>query len=162
MSQKPISGEPIPELKQPEIEELQKLIQYNIDSREGYLHAAQKVADEHLRTLFTELSMERDQYISELQAFLITNDQQPTESGSYLARVHRTWIDIRKMVSFNDTQALLKEILRGETYLVQMYQTMLAAQHHERLDEVLQRHYGRLHQTLEKITNLQETGSTSS
>lgn len=104
---------------------LQELIRMNVDSRDGFRYAAEKVDDLTLQETFWRLADERDAQADELCHYVEWNCEEPRKTGSYAAALHRTWIAIREMTSADHTGAILSEAERGEDQIKEAYENVL-------------------------------------
>jgi uncharacterized protein (TIGR02284 family) len=105
---------------------LQDLIQVNIDSRDGFEEAADKLTEKNssLATLFRQMSMERGRQADELQEIVANNAEDPQDSGSVAAAVHRGWIDLRAALGGGE-HAILSEAERGEDHIKGKYESAI-------------------------------------
>lgn len=102
---------------------LQDLIQVNIDSRDGFEEAAEKLSEKNssLATTFRQMSMERGRQADELQDIVAHNDEEPQERGSVAAAMHRGLIDLRAALGGGE-HAILSEAERGEDHIKGKYE----------------------------------------
>lgn len=107
------------------VDKLQKLIRANIDAYNGLLDSAKAIADEEISALFRDLASERSSLASELQAHVTWNGEEAEEDGSVAAAVHRTWINLRSMISGGGPAAILAEAERGEDHIKAAYEEVL-------------------------------------
>src|SRR4030095_13989486 len=76
------------------IECLNDLIETCRDGENGFLSAAEHVKDPELSRFFNQCSLQRAQFVSELQSEVRQLGGTPKESGSVSAAFHRGWINI--------------------------------------------------------------------
>lgn len=107
---------------------LRGLAQLNIDSRDGFDYAAERIEDEAMAiaTRFRELSDERARFAEQLDGLLINNGEDTPEESSWAASMHRTWMNIRDMLSAKvDIYAVVAEAERGEDVIKHAYEDAL-------------------------------------
>lgn len=112
-------------LSEETIETVQDLIQLNIDSRDGYRLAAEKLEDLTVASAFDFVAHQRELHADELALFVARTGERPRREGSYLATVQRTWNEIREMLSGDDCLAMLEEAERGEDAVKSAYEDAL-------------------------------------
>lgn len=95
-----------------------------IDSREGYEEALSDAEGRGLTPLFREMIAMRTRHHAELDAMLKSAGQQPDESGSMMATVHRTVIKVRSLFG-GLGQNILPGLIDGEERVVSYYDEVL-------------------------------------
>lgn len=128
-------------LEQSTIDKLQQLIRINIDSEQGFDDAAKQIEDSNISALFTELAGQRRQQATELQDYVQWNGEKPRDEGSYAAAFHRTWIDIKSMLTGGDAHSILAEAERGEDQIKSAYEDALQETAGSAMNDVLSRQY---------------------
>lgn len=104
---------------------LRQLAQLNIDSRDGFDYAAERIEDDtpEIAKRFRELSDQRARYAEQLESLLLNSGEDTPEEGSWAASMHRTWMNIRDMLSEKpDIYAVVAEAERGEDVIRQAYE----------------------------------------
>jgi len=104
---------------------LNDLIQKNLDAEHGYLNAAANVNDPILRNFFHAARENRQRFAKELSARVIELGGQPTQTTSFVADAHRTWMDLRAAFSSHNEDVVLRECIRGEEATVHDYKEAL-------------------------------------
>jgi uncharacterized protein (TIGR02284 family) len=107
---------------------LRELAQLNIDSRDGFDYAAERIEDEtpQIAIRFRELSDERARFAEQIDGLLINNGEDAPEEGSWAASMHRTWMNVRDMLSEKlDIYAVVSEAERGEDVIKNAYEDAL-------------------------------------
>jgi uncharacterized protein (TIGR02284 family) len=107
------------------IECLNDLIQTCRDGENGFQTAADHVKDPSLKELFSEYSVQRAQFASELESEVRQLGGTPSRMGSVSAAFHRGWIDIKSIVTGGSDQAIIAECERGEEAAIENYQRVL-------------------------------------
>jgi len=90
----------------------------------GFQTAAGHVKDSGLTTLFNECSVQRAQFVSELESEVRQLGGTPAKTGSVSATFHRGWMNIKSIVARGD-DAIVAECERGEDAAVENYQRVL-------------------------------------
>jgi uncharacterized protein (TIGR02284 family) len=110
----------------PSLSQLQDLLSINIDSQKGFLEAAESTSDAQLKTFFAEFSQKRAHNAAELRSFISSAGEQPTNTGSVSATIHRWWIDAKQALTGKDPQSILNEAERGEDSIKKVYENTLS------------------------------------
>ncbi|QDV40358.1 hypothetical protein Enr13x_01640 [Stieleria neptunia] len=138
------------------ITKLQKLIQANLDSYEGFHEAAEKLDHEQLSTLFRSIGNERSAMASELQQYVEFNGEKAQDDGSVAAKMHRLWIDIRAKLNNGDPQVILNEAERGEDHIKEAYEEVLKETAGGAMNDVLTAQYAKVKAGHDKIRDLRD------
>jgi uncharacterized protein (TIGR02284 family) len=104
---------------------LNSLIETCKDGQEGFRNAAENVKNVDYKSLFSELSIQRQQYVAELQALVSGLGHDLEKSGSIAGALHRGWIDLKAALTSGDEHAILAECERGEDSAVAEYRDAL-------------------------------------
>lgn len=142
-------------LSEPTIDALQELICINIDARDGFNEAAEKVEEVTLAALFRELAVQRTDQASELRAIVSANGQDAAKEGSYAAAAHRAWMDLRAALG-GGTAAVLSEAERGEDHIKAKYEEVMNSLQGGAARDVLQRHYAAVKQAHDRVRDLRD------
>jgi uncharacterized protein (TIGR02284 family) len=103
------------------IDLLKNLIQLNRDGQNGFREAAEKITDPEIRAFFHEKSLERGQFVGELDNDLHRLGEKDVDtSGSVGGAVHRAWIDLKSALGGGE-HAILAEAERGEDAVKEAY-----------------------------------------
>jgi len=145
------------ELSQETQEAVQDLIQANLDSESGFREVAGEVDDPQLSQLFVRMAETRKELARDLQAHVLMDGERPRLDGSWLASLHRTWVDIRAKVSGGDPAVLLTEAERGEDYIKAAYEDVLKRTAGSALNDLLQHQYAEIKKGHDSIRELRDT-----
>ncbi len=139
------------------INDLQTLIRYNIDSYDGFNESAEEIDDARIAQLFRDIANERSEFATELQNFVEYNGEEPVESGSIAAAVHRTWINVRSKLVGGEAYAVLAEAERGEDTIKAAYESILRDKPTGAMADVLQRQYLAVKRQHDKVRDLRDS-----
>jgi uncharacterized protein (TIGR02284 family) len=107
---------------------LDDLIVTLIDSVKGFEHSAEKAEAARYRTFFAEMALERREAVATLQAASRAEGGKPADYGSAAATLHRRFEDLRAALGGGDA-AIVREVERGEDYLKEEFDRVLADEH---------------------------------
>lgn len=139
-----------------EINQIQGLIQSNIDSRDGFRHAASATDDLTLQSAFVQVANEREAQAAELATFVAWSGESPREEGSVGAALQRALMTIRESLSFDDRYAILCEAERCEDMIKAAYESAMVAISGSVMDDVLLRQYRAVTATHDRIRDLRD------
>ena len=138
------------------VSQLQELIQMNVDSRDGFRHAANATDDLTLQISFEQFADDRDVQSDELARFVAWSGEAPRFEGSFAAVVNRAWMTIREMVSSDNRYAILCEMERGEDSLKAAYEVALRDTPASAASDVLVHQYAAVKATHDRIRDLRD------
>jgi len=104
---------------------LDDLIQTCRDAENGFQTAAVHVKDPELKKLFSESSIQRAQFASELESEVRQLGGTPATRGSVSAAFHRGWMNIKSIVTGGSDDAIIAECERSEDAAVENYQRVM-------------------------------------
>src|SRR5688572_13470527 len=86
---------------------LNDLIETLKDGQEGFRTAAEDVQSSDLKSLFSQYSLQRGQFVDELQSVARTlGENQPESQSSVAGALHRGWIDLKSALMSKDEHAI--------------------------------------------------------
>lgn len=97
------------------------------DSAAGYRKAQEETTDIALKAEFGHLADERDDMVEALDESLTGLGVTPDTTGTVMGAAHRLFIDLRSAISGRDRNAILREIVRGESVLEEAYDAAIKA-----------------------------------
>lgn len=133
--------EPKLDLDPATIEAIQDLIQANLDAAGGFKEAAKEIDDSIVSSLFSACSVQRNKHASQLQYYVVRNGERARTEGTWLASLHRVWLDLRAKLSGGDPYVLLCEVERGEDHIKAAYEETLKQTAGNALSGVLVKQY---------------------
>jgi uncharacterized protein (TIGR02284 family) len=108
-----------------ELDQIEKLLKRVVDSRDGYADANEKAEQSRHQEFLGKLAEKRQDYALFLQRKLEEHGRKINMEGSFLADVHRFFMDIKWKLD-SDDEELFEEIIRGEKALLDEYDETLA------------------------------------
>jgi uncharacterized protein (TIGR02284 family) len=134
---------------------LNDLVQANIDSRDGFRHAAGEIQEVAVANMFTQLASERDRQAIELKGLVSLNGEKPAKDGSFAAAAHRAWMDFRTAIG-GGLQAVLNEAERGEDHIKAKYEDALKNNAGSAVNDVLQRQYAAVKAAHDRVRDMRD------
>jgi uncharacterized protein (TIGR02284 family) len=104
---------------------LNTLIRTTLDSVKGFAEACEDDTHTQHSRFFDEMSRERSQVASQLQAQVRALGGDPEDDSSFTAAAHRGFMNLKQAVMGNDDEAIIEEVERGEDYLKAKYEAAL-------------------------------------
>ncbi|MEP6672679.1 MAG: PA2169 family four-helix-bundle protein [Chthoniobacter sp.] len=121
---------------------LNHLIQTCKDGQEGFLTAAENVADPDSKKLFSEYSLQRSKFVGDLQSMAHElGESDPEAEGSVTGTAHRGWMNLKSAILSEDAHAVLVECERGESHAVAQYEKFLQLELPAPIRELASLHY---------------------
>lgn len=145
-------------LSEETVRKLQDLIQANIDSVSGLREAAEVVDDPKVALLFRSIAGERSELAAELQNHVMFNQERPRTEGSWLAKLHRLWVDFRGTANTGEPDVVLAEAERADDFLKYAYEAVLKATAGSPINDLLLKHYKTVKTGGDQIRELREFG----
>jgi uncharacterized protein (TIGR02284 family) len=103
---------------------LNDLLTRSYDAVKGYEEAANEVNHLQLRQWMFNNAENRTTYISELESQIKNLGGTPDRGSSFLASLHRIWLEYKANINDGD-EAVLEECIRGEERAVEDYDRVL-------------------------------------
>jgi uncharacterized protein (TIGR02284 family) len=104
---------------------LNTLIATTLDSMKGYREAAEDSENAQHQQFFNQMSEERSQVASDLQAHVRTLGGDPEMDSSTAGAAHRGWVDLKSAITGRNEQAIVNEVERGEDYIKGKFETAM-------------------------------------
>lgn len=101
------------------------LIQKNRDAEKGFAELSNIAKADSLATWFSDRSVDREGFVLQLKAELLSIGQNYTDKGSAAGNLHRAWMNIKDVFSLGSDDAMLAEAIRGEKAALQEYYLVL-------------------------------------
>ncbi len=106
---------------------LNELIEKNINAKDGYAKAIEKVDNSEIKRFFKSRAEERAEFVKELRSEVWNNGEIPENSGNITGELHRNWMSLKSLFSSNDEEAMLNETIRGEKSSLEEYNEILSS-----------------------------------
>ena len=148
--------EMITDLRDDTVEALQDLVQITQDSSDGFTEAAEVIDNEFLTKLFTEFAEQRKAMSDRLSGYLELNSEDADNSGSWKAKFHRWWLDLRGKLSGGDAYAVLAEAERGEDEIKAVYEDLIKQTTGNPVNDVLHEQYVEIVRGHDRIRDLRD------
>jgi uncharacterized protein (TIGR02284 family) len=113
-------------MKDNELDQVEKLLKRVVDSRDGYADAHDKTTQSRHQVFIGKLAGQRQDFAKTIAQKLEDNDREVDLEGSFLADIHRFYMDIKHKMD-SDDEELFEEIIRGEEHLLDLYDDTLEA-----------------------------------
>ena len=132
------------------------LIETCKDGQHGFEEAAKSIGDPALRAELMQYSMQRKEFAAALQQAMQSMGEEPEESGSMAAALHRGWLKLREAVSSNDDYSILAECERGEDSAVQTYRDAMSHEVPPGVDDIVETQYSAIKHVHDRIRSLRD------
>lgn len=105
---------------------LNSLIKTTLDSRKGFLDAAEDAENTHFAAFFADFAERRAQAAATLQAEVRRLGGEPADEGSVAGAAHRTFMNLKEMFVSRDDKAIVEEVERGEDHIKSKFEEAFA------------------------------------
>ena len=144
------------------ISTLNSVIETLKDGQEGFRQAAEAVKDSQLKSLFSELSLQRSKFAGELQNHIIQmGEPKPEDSSSTAGALHRAWINMKAAITSRDDHAILSECERGEDSAVSEYKKAMEEELPSPARDLLSRQYSDIKAAHDGVKALRDARKSS-
>ena len=127
------------------------------DSEEGYRHSANDIDDWQLRSMFLELARVRGEQGDEIDRLLQRFGGEPVpKGGSASGTLHRTFVDLKAAITGNNRQAVINEVVRGESYAESVFDRALRADLPADVRQVVQRQHNSVRESRDRVRRMQQ------
>ena len=138
---------------------LNQLIQTCKDGESGFQQAAEGVDDPNLQRLFASYSQQRSEFAAELQAEVGRLARTPPTGGHATAALHRSWMEMKAVVTGRDEGAIIAECERGEDMAVRTYEQALSSGLPPDLKAIVERQFSGVKEAHDQIRSLERAHS---
>ena len=140
---------------------LNDLIETCRDGQSGFREAAEYVESPALKTFFRQESLERAQFVGDLQQQVQALGGDPEKSGSTTGKVHRAWMTIKGTLTGKDDKSILNEVERGEDSAVEAYQDALREGLPTNLRMIVEKEYLQIKGVHDRVKQMRDARSVS-
>lgn len=105
--------------------ELNDVLERNYDAINGYSDAARDVENVALKEYLVNQAAERVRFGREVKDEITILGGTPTEEGSTLGFLHRTWMNFKTNLVHDNEKEVCEECIRGEKAAVEEYDQLL-------------------------------------
>lgn len=92
-----------------------------IDSKDGYEQAVERSDNPAHQALFREMIDRRTRNAAQIRTYLAQQGEEMDDDGSLLAAAHRAFTSMKDTVTGSGDEAILEEVIRGESALLNAY-----------------------------------------
>lgn len=144
------------------ISTLNNLIETCRDGQNGFKEAAENVKSPELKTFLNQTSLERAQFVGELQLEVRNLGGDPEKTGSAAAAIHRAWIDIKGTLTGKDDHSILNECERGEDSAVESYKDALKLGLPANILSTVERQFQSVKQVHDRVKQMRDSKTAAS
>jgi uncharacterized protein (TIGR02284 family) len=144
------------------ISTLNNLIETCKDGQNGFKEAAENVKSPELKEFFNKVSLERSQFVGDLQQQVHILGGDPEKAGSAAGSLHRAWINIKGTLMGKDDETILNEAERGEDSAVKAYEDALKQGLPANLNAILESQYRSVKQVHDRVKQMRDAKSARS
>ena len=105
---------------------LNDLLERTYDAEKGFKTAAENIDNQALKNYFKSKAEERYTFGHELKSEIKSFNQEIDKGGSIAGTAHRTWMDIKAMLSLDTEESMLEEAIRGEKAAIEEYDDVIS------------------------------------
>jgi uncharacterized protein (TIGR02284 family) len=102
------------------------LIETCRDGARGFQTAASLVKDSSLAALLRDLADERCAFAAELEPHAQRLGGETAAQGTAKAALHRSWMDLKSVLTSRDDQAVMTEVRRGDAATLRLFDDAIA------------------------------------
>jgi uncharacterized protein (TIGR02284 family) len=133
---------------------LNHLIELCKDGERGFHAAADYVHDPWLKSLFTDLAIQREKFAAELSPYMHRVGGQDVADGSTAGALHRRWMAVKDVVTGHRDHAIVVEAERGEHAALAAYEDAVNGMLSPTVRDVIERQLGELKQANDRVRAL--------
>lgn len=141
------------------ISTLNDLIETCRDGQNGFKEAADNAKSPELKEFFNRVSLERSQFVGDLQQQIHILGGDPEKAGSAAGALHRAWMNIKGTLTGKDDEAILNEVERGEDSAVKAYEDALKKGLPANLNAIVESQYRSIKQAHDRVKQMRDAKS---
>ena len=136
---------------------LNGLVDISRDGAAGFRTCADDTDDATLKIYFQNRAQSCDEAVRILSAEVRRYGGDPDKSSSAVGTLHRVWVDLKIMLSNNDSVAVLEECERGEAAALMAYENALREELPGELRALLDHQYEGAKRNHDRVRQLRDT-----
>lgn len=137
---------------------LNELLTRNYDAEKGYQKAAEDIDNSLLKDFFKDYSVQRYDFGHEIKDEINRLGAEPDKGASTASKAHRSWIDLKSLLTGKDAEAVIKECVRGERKALDDYEDALRRNDLPPTSrEVVQRQHDKIQNAVERLNQIENT-----
>ena len=136
---------------------LNGLVDISRDGAAGFRTCPDDTDDATLKIYFQNRAQSCDEAVRILSAEVRRYGGDPDKSGSAVGTLHRVWVDLKTMLSNNDSVAVLEECERGEAAALMAYENALREELPGELRALLDHQYEGAKRNHDRVRQLRDT-----
>lgn len=140
------------------VEALNELLERNYDAEKGYKKAAEDIENSTLKEFFKDYSGQRYSFGHEIKEEIRKMGGEPEKGSGVRSNLHRTWIDVKSLLTGKDTEAVVKECIRGEKTALEDYEDALKINDlSTSARDVVQRQHDKIQGAVNRLNQIENT-----
>ena len=108
------------------VKKLNAILERTYDAEQGFAKAAQGCKAKSLASWFNDRALDRSLFAEELKKEIQAMGGKKTNMGSFRGGAHRAWMDIKALFSYDNNEAMIDEVLKGEKSALKEYEEILS------------------------------------
>jgi len=108
-----------------DISVLNGLITTALDSMKGFEDAAEDAKSTRFAAVFADFARDRGQVVASLRAEVLRLGGKPEERASFLGAAHRSFMDLKQVLTGKNDKAVVDEVERGEDHIKAKFEIAL-------------------------------------
>jgi uncharacterized protein (TIGR02284 family) len=129
------------------------------DAEQGFHGAAGVTNEPALKETLEQYSLQHGQFAAQLQEAVRSTGFDPTLPLGMGGRLYSEWINLKALVTRHDPYAILVEVARGETWVVDTYRDALEKNLPVGIRAVIAQQYAQIQQAHDHLTRLRDAAA---
>ncbi len=123
------------------MKKLNELIQVCKDGRSGFWQAALEVESKSSREMLRKVAFQRNAFAFDLRDTAFQMGLRLASQGSFLGKLHRSWISFLHQLNPHEDKVVLQECKRGEEHALNVYQDVFEKNLLPDIQRILERQF---------------------
>lgn len=139
------------------VDTLNAMIAVSLDGAGTLAKGADIIKDPRIKTLLTELAMERDRIVSRLKEEVRGLGGTPEDRGTVVGSAHRLYTEVKIALAPHDRRAVIEEIQRSEERVREKFQELLAQDKAlpPAIREIVEQHFEQMRRSCSRVNQLE-------